>query len=150
MSNTVRRFELLKDLPTVKIWEHFVWNEFSAMYVGINRWGGNEMFTKSFVERGCPEWFREIKEQPKKIPVSESEYRGMIYQRNIQNPYPSESQSHTAYDKGFEESWCHFFKPEEPKEEFKWKYWFQTTRQIHPDKFDSIKQAIENILNSKP
>ena len=29
----------------------------------------------------------------------------MFYQRNIQNPYPSDSQSYTAFKKGFELGW---------------------------------------------
>lgn len=37
-------------------------------------------------------------------PLSNGE---LFYQRGVMNPYPGESQSHTAYDKGFTEAWEH-------------------------------------------
>lgn len=43
----------------------------------------------------------------KKEEVTQQE---MFYQRNIQNPYPEDSQSNAAYKKGFEECFNHFFK----------------------------------------
>jgi len=45
--------------------------------------------------------------------IGEPEYKEMIYQRSIQNPYPSDSPTNTAYDKGFTECWQTFSKAEQ-------------------------------------
>ncbi len=47
--------------------------------------------------------------QTKEPHPHENDYREMVYQRNVQNPYSKGSQSATAYEKGFKECWCHFF-----------------------------------------
>lgn len=35
--------------------------------------------------------------------------REMVFKRNTLNPYPYDSQSHTAWEKGFEMCWDEFF-----------------------------------------
>lgn len=44
--------------------------------------------------------------------VKEPQFKEMIFQRNVLNPYSEDSQSHTAYDKGFEECYYKFSKAE--------------------------------------
>lgn len=44
--------------------------------------------------------------------VGEDQYREMVYQRNIQNPYSTGSPSFTGFEKGFEECYNTFSKAE--------------------------------------
>lgn len=44
--------------------------------------------------------------------VGGPQYKDMVYQRSIRNPYSSDSVAYTAYEKGFTECWETFSKAE--------------------------------------
>jgi hypothetical protein len=59
---------------------------------------------------------KHLRHQNKPPHPHEDYFKEMVYQRNIHNPYDKESQSHCAYEKGFEECWAHFFKHDQKEQ----------------------------------
>ncbi len=110
MSTENKKYRLLRDLPYIKAGIEYVyatWLNDKCSYVPNKTGMKHERFAIHIDWiKDNSEWFKEIKEPH----PDEANFKEMIFQRNIHNPYSNEGQSHCAYEKGFEECWQIFFK----------------------------------------
>lgn len=107
-----KTYILMKDLPDSKVGDEYIWVDYHEAYY-LNGDTNKSYWIDKCVENN-PTWFK-LKEEKKVAVPQEAAYREMIFHRNTKNPYSSEGQSYTAYKKGFEECWEHFFNAKEPE-----------------------------------
>jgi len=118
MSNTPKRYKLLKPLPNLTDKVDFLYDEESGMYksVGCDYTGKYTYYSKEVIIDSLGDWFEEVlPEQPERIEVG--------------NVWLNEDRT-----KDYKLGW--------------YAYGFNINVSIHPQQFPAIKQAIEQVLNN--
>ncbi len=120
-----KKYQLLKDivLPGRIIPEGAIYEEY---HTGRSYVNNREPYKPHFISpatiRQYPDWFKGIPPQPSSIDRIEVSMSTINFDKQVLNPYPTDSWKHAAWENGFMEAINKYIKPTpttQPKEEDK-------------------------------